>query len=217
MRAYLAEIYRLADMAQSSQHFVSTSALAEVLDVSAPAVNRMINRLKELSLLEHEPYHGIRLTPAGQHEALKQLRAVRIAESFLVHVMKLNWDDVHTEAQNISIALSPALLQRMYEMAGEPTHNPHGEPIPDEDGVIHHPDDVLLSEAEANSHVRVTRLRTQESDRLNYLEALGLLPGATLEVVHKAPFEGPMQLKLGTEYRIIGHNLAELIRVRPVT
>jgi DtxR family Mn-dependent transcriptional regulator len=217
MRAYLAEVYRLADMSDDADHYVSTSALADVLDVSAPAVNRMINRLKELGMLEHEPYQGIRLTPAGEQQALVQLRAARIAESFLGSVMKLSWEEVYTEAQNMSTALSPKLIERMYEMAGSPTHSPHGEPIPDAQGVIHETEDILLSEAQAEMHVTVTRLRTYESDRLAYLEALGLVPGALIEVMHKAPFDGPMQLKLNDEYRIIGHNLAELIRVNAIS
>jgi DtxR family transcriptional regulator, Mn-dependent transcriptional regulator len=217
MRVYLAEIYRLADLQDQLDGYISTAALSEILDVTAPAVNRMVNRLKELNLLDHQPYQGIRLTPQGRIEALQQLRAHRIAEVFLEKVMGFKWDEVHHEAANMSIALDGPLLARMDEMTNHPTHCPHGEPIPDAEGNLPPPDDMLLSNVAANTHVQVTRMRTRDKDRLRYIEALGLMPGAKLDVLHAAPFNGPMQLKVGGEYRIVGHNLAELIRVKAVS
>lgn len=213
MRSYLAELYRLADSTEDAEGFVTTSALADLLDVSAPAVNRMVNRLKELDLIEHEPYRGIRLTDNGQREALKQLRSHRIVESFLVSVMNFNWDEVHDEAQRMGSSLSEAIIQRMADMAGNPTISPHGEPIPTAEGELDIIDDELLCNVEAGSTVQITRLRTREGDRLQYIHALGLVPGAEIDVLHQAPFKGPLQLKVGQEYRIIGYNLAELIRV----
>lgn len=214
MRTYLAEVYRLADMQQSEDGFITTSALADMLMVSPPAVNRMVNRLKEQGLLEHEPYQGIRLTEAGRREALQALRAHRIAEVFLQNVMKFSWEEVYQEASRMSDALSEVLIERMATMAGKPKYCPHGEPIPAADGSIEAMNDYLLSEVDAGITVQVTRMRTREADRLNYIHALGLSPNTKLDVIHKAPFNGPMQLKIGSEYRIVGHNLAELIRVR---
>ena len=218
MRDYLAEISRLSDRSpDSAQHFVSTSTLADILDVSAPAVNRMVTRLKEMGLLEHEPYRGIRLTDSGNREALKELRRHRIAEAFLVAVMGFGWHEVHAEASRMGRALSDTITERMAQMAGNPTHCPHGEPIPDRDGHIDLPDDFLLADATSETDLlRITRVLTREPDRLEYMAALGLIPGTELHVLHVAPFHGPMQLKVGQEYRIIGHNLAELIRVEVV-
>jgi len=213
MRTYLAEVYRLEDMERPEDGYVSTSSLADMLMVSAPAVNRMVNRLKELDMLDHEPYQGIRLTDHGRKEALQYLRAHRIAEVFLSKVMGFDWEHVYEEAGRMSPALSDALVDRMAAMSGNPDFCPHGEPIPKADGTIAELDDVRLSDADAKTTVQVTRMRTREADRLNYIEALGLLPGATLDVIHKAPFDGPMQLKVGNEYRIIGRTLADLIRV----
>lgn len=215
MRDYLAEIYRLYDRGENlDSGFVGTSALADLLDVSAPAVNRMIAKLKDAGLLEHEPYQGIRLTEPGRREALKELRRHRIAEAFLVNVMGFGWHEVHEEANRMSGALSDILTERMAQMAGNPTRCPHGEPIPSADGGIAHLDDHLLSEVEEGGLFEVTRVRTRESDRLEYMAALGLTPGRIVQVLHRAPFNGPLQLKVGEEYRIIGHNLAELIRVK---
>ncbi|GAB5491093.1 MAG: metal-dependent transcriptional regulator [Phototrophicaceae bacterium] len=216
MRLYLAEIYRLTDREQPDDGFVTTSALADMLMVSPPAVNRMVNRLKDLDLIEHEPYQGIKLTEAGIKESLQHLRAHRVAEAFLSQVMGFDWHNVYAEATQISSALNNTLIDRMEIMSGNPQFCPHGEPIPQANGDIQVLDDILLSDADAETRVKVTRMRTREADRLSYIEALGLLPERELEVIHKAPFNGPMQLKIGEEYRIIGHNLAELIRVTPI-
>ncbi len=215
MRDYLAEVYRLCD--HSHEPFVSTSTLADNLDVTAPAVNRMVTRLKEMGLLEHEPYQGIRLTEAGNREALKELRRHRLAEVFLVKVMGFGWHEVHKEASLMSSAMTDMLTDRMAEMAGYPTHCPHGEPIPAADGTVEVLDDQVLSMVTPNTGLyEITRVLTREADRLEYLAALGLVPGAHLEVLHIAPFSGPIQLKLENEYRIIGHNLAEQICALPV-
>jgi DtxR family Mn-dependent transcriptional regulator len=213
MRDYLAEIYRLAERAPEGVNYVGTSALAEMVNVSAPAVNRMVTRLKELGLLHHEPYQGIKLTEAGRKAALRRLRMHRIAEAFLVDVMGFSWDEVYKEAYGMSSNMSEAIAQRMLEMAKHPVRCPHGEPIPDVDAGLPELDDVRLSEAEIDTHYTITRVLTREPDRLQYLAALGLVPGARLQLIHIAPFSGPMQLKIGNEYRIIGHNLAELIKV----
>jgi DtxR family Mn-dependent transcriptional regulator len=216
MRDYLAEIYRLSDRGSNDQGYISTSALADLLDVSAPAVNRMVTRLRELELLQHEPYQGIRLTEAGTREALKQLRKHRIIESFLVKVMGFGWHEVHAEADAIGKAITEPLVERMSEMAGNPQFCPHGEPIPSADGDIPDMHDTLITQAPHHQLMEITRVRTREPDRLEYIAALHLLPGARITVLNAAPFHGPIQLRLGGEFRIVGHNLAEMIRVRPV-
>jgi len=215
MRGYLAEVYRLNDRSPETDGFVTTSELAELLFVSAPAVNRMVTKLKDLGLVEHEPYQGISLTEAGKREALIKLRNHRIAEAFLVNVMDFGWHEVYEEADRISGSIGKQLADRMLEMANNPQFCPHGEPIPHEDNTIEAMNDQLLTQVEVGKSYRITRVLTREPDRLEYIAALGLKPGATFELIHIAPFEGPMQLKLDHEYRIIGHSLAALIRVCP--
>lgn len=214
MRAYMAEIYRLIDRQPETAEYVSTSQLADLLLISPPAVNRMVNRLADLGLLHHEPYQGIAITDRGRIKALKQIREQRIAEVFLVQVMDISWLQAHGEALQLSKGLSEAVIARMFALTGEPVFCPHGEPIPDASGQIKVLDDQPLSQIGAGHNVRVSRLITREIDRLQYLEALGLVPDQRVEVIHVAPFDGPMQLKLGREYRIIGNNLARLIRAK---
>jgi len=217
MRDYLAEIYRLSDREGQPDGYVSTSALADLLDVSAPAVNRMVIKLRDQGLLLHEPYQGIRLTDEGRREALKQLRSHRIVEAFLTNVMGFGWHQVHEEADKIAPTLEPIVVERMAQMAGNPTRCPHGEPIPSPEGEIPELHDQLIPDAPQGVMLEITRVRTREPDRLEYMAALELMPGQHLQIVHTAPFNGPIQLRLkDKEFRIIGHNLAEMIRVQPV-
>ncbi len=213
MRSYMAEIYRLVDRQPESAAYTSTSQLADLLFVSPPAVNRMVNKLSELGLLHHEPYQGIAITEKGKTVALKHIRHQRIAEAFLVKIMDMSWLHVYDEAQRLSRGLSEAVTQRMYQMAGKPAVCPHGEPIPDAEGRIPPVADEFLFGVGAGSRVRISRLITREFDRLQYIEALGLVPDQVCEVIHVAPFNGPLQLRLNREYRIIGDSLARLIRV----
>jgi DtxR family Mn-dependent transcriptional regulator len=218
MRKYLAEIYRLSDHTQDSgSPYIGTSALADLLNVSAPAVNRMVSKLRDLNLLIHEPYQGVMLTENGAREALKQLRRQRIVEAFMVTVMRFGWHEIHEDAQRVSASIGDLLIERMWQMAGSPTVCPHGEPIATPDGVIVPPQDILLTHAPHKQALILTRVRTRERDRLEYLAALGLVPGVHLEILHAAPFNGPLQLRVAQEYRIIGHNLAEMLRVRAVS
>ncbi|MXX51089.1 MAG: metal-dependent transcriptional regulator [Chloroflexi bacterium] len=213
MRAYLAEILRLLERQPQPASHVSSSQLAEALDISPPAVNRMVNRLRDLGLLRHKPYQGIAITEAGRVVALKHIRRQRIAEVFLVQVVGINWLDVHSEAQRLTDGLSEKVVARMEQMTGAPKICPHGELIPTADGTLPAQTDTPLAQLKQAARIRISRLMTREPDRLAYMEALGLLPGQGCEVIHVAPFDGPMQLKLGREFRIIGHSLARLIRV----
>lgn len=214
MRAYLAEIYRLAERQPEPADYVSTSELADSLLVSPQVVSRMVSKLNQLGLLNHAPYQGIAITDKGRIEALKHIRCQRIAEVFLVRVMGIDWLQVHSEAQRLSDGLSETVVSRMYEMAGKPAFCPHGEPIPNEQGIVASMADRLLSQVEIGKTVRISRLITREPDRLQYIAALGLIPDRICTVIHIAPFDGPMQIRLDREYRIIGNSLARLIRAR---
>ncbi|MEO8393660.1 MAG: metal-dependent transcriptional regulator, partial [Chloroflexota bacterium] len=141
----------------------------------------------------------------------------RIVEAFLTNVMGFGWHQVHEEADKIAPTLEEIVVERMARMAGNPTRCPHGEPIPSPEGEIPELHDLLIPDAPQNIMLEITRVRTREPDRLEYMAALELMPGQHLQIVHTAPFNGPIQLRLrDKEFRIIGHNLAEMIRVQPV-
>lgn len=212
MREYLAEAYRLAYY-QNDNPYISTSALAEVLGVKAPAVTRMVQRLKEAGYLEHEPYRGVWLTPAGEREALANIRRHRVVEAFLVNVMRFGWHEVHDEADELTEAVSGLVVERMAALAGNPRRCPHGEPIPTAAGVMPRVEDIPLNEVEIGAPYTVSRVHSHDAEVLAYLGELNLRPGTTFTLVSRAPFNGPLQLEIDGEVCVIGHELAGVLRV----
>ncbi len=212
MREYLAEIFRVASY-QPEKEWVTTSALAERKDVSPPAVARMVGRLKERGLLEHEPYRGMRLTPAGQRQALLSLRQHRLTEIFLVKVMGFGWHEVHDEADALGSSVSEHVAARMSELTSHPRRCPHGEPIPTAEGLMPIVDDDVLTAYTPPHSLVVSRVNTDDPDKLVYLESLGLVPGQPFELVSRAPFDGPLHLEVDGREQVIGVELAGKLRV----
>jgi DtxR family transcriptional regulator, Mn-dependent transcriptional regulator len=214
MREYLAEIYRL----QGGADGATTSALAERLEVSPSAVVRMLRRLDETGLLKHTPYHGVELSPEGTREALRGIRRHRLLEVFLVKVMRFGWDEVHTEAHGLDAGMTDAFEDRMDQLCDFPTHCPHGDPIPTRDGKITLVEDAPLLEATVGQVATVSRVKSDEPAKLRYLAELGLVPGAPIDVLGRAPFNGPMRLKVGAgrdaREHVIGSEVARCLRIR---
>lgn len=209
MREYLAEIYRL----QEDSPTVSTTNLAERLGVSAPAVPRMLKRLKSAGYVKHVPYQGVELTDRGRQAALEEIRRHRILEVFLVEVMGFTWDEVHEYADELGKGLNDALAVRMAEMTNFPERCPHGEPIPDTEGNLPEVDDVCIINRAVGHKGRISRVRTHEPERLRYFTSLNLLPGVEIEIVGRAPFNGPMRLRVGREEVVLGLELTKSLWV----
>lgn len=209
MREYLAEIYRLQEDAPT----VSTTSLAERLEVSPPAVPRMLKRLKSAGYVKHVPYQGVELTDRGREEALKEIRRHRILEVFLVTVMGFTWDEAHEHAEELGRGLNDSLTKRMAEMTNQPQRCPHGEPIPDESGVLPPTNDMCIMNLTVGHKGAISRVRTHEPERLQYFASLNLIPGAEFEIVGRAPFNGPMRLRVGSEDVVLGVELTKSLWV----
>lgn len=209
MREYLAEIYRL----QEDSPTVSTTSLAERLNVSAPAVPRMLKRLRNAGYVKHVPYQGFELSELGKEEALKELRRHRILEVYLVKVMGFTWDETHELADEMSKGINDIITERMAEMTNQPTRCPHGEPIPDLEGVLPLVKDVCIMNLNVGHKGEVSRVRTHEPERLQYFATLGLVPGAEFEIVGRAPFNGPMRLRVNRDEVVLGVELTKSLWV----
>ncbi len=209
---YLKAIYELARGGVA----VATTALAAQLDVAPPSVTGMVRRLADQGLLTHEPYHGVRLTPQGRLVALRTLRRHRVIEAYLVEALGYSWDEVHDEAERLEHAASDDMIDRMAAAIGEPSVDPHGAPIPSRDGAVEEEEERLctLADVMVGATAEVMRISDDDPDLLRYLTDLGIKPGRAVRVLERAPFGGPITLKLGGSIRAIGPALAERLYVR---
>lgn len=207
---YLKAIYTL----QQQGDRVSTTALCAQLGGLKPgSVSGMLRQLEERGLVIHQLYHGARLTPSGERAALELVRNHRLLETFLVEVLGYRWDEVHAEAEALEHHISPMFAARIAAYLGEPIRDPHGDPIPRCDGSLPDVSGRRLSDLNPGECAEVIRILAQGDDQLRYLAALGVVPGAAVQVAARAPFDGPLQLVVGGATQILDFQLAQHIVV----
>jgi DtxR family Mn-dependent transcriptional regulator len=192
---------------------VSTTLLAERLGVTPGSVSGMMKRLDELGLVAHEPYRGVRLTDSGRRLALEVIRHHRLLELFLAEVLEVPWDRVHTEAEVLEHVLSEDLEQLIAAKLGDPSHDPHGDPIPTAQLTIDEPDTVPLDALEPGAEGRLVSISDSDPEMLRYLADRGISPGDAFSVVERQPFGGPLFVRFGDEQHAIGGALAQAMRV----
>jgi DtxR family Mn-dependent transcriptional regulator len=207
MRRYAAEIYRL----QQDHAEVKLSDLAEHVEASAQAVSRMARRLKKDGFLIHEPYRGVRLTPAGERIAMPALRRHRLIEVFLVRIMEYDWAQAHDLSDTFELGINQKLEDRIDEMTGHPARCPHGEPIPSKDGLMPEVNDRPLTDLETGTSGVISRVRTHDHDKLRYIDDLGLVPGIEISLLSKAPFRGPLRIRMNGHEQVIGYEIASTL------
>jgi len=204
---YLKAIFHLTEAGAPA----TTNDIAHQLDLAPASVTGMVKRLSGQRLLEHEPYKGVQLTAAGRRAALRMVRRHRILESYLVAFLGYTWDTVHEEAERLEHSVSDALIERMALALGNPSVDPHGDPIPAPDGTMAELVFTPLSEVAAGETVRIRRVETGQADRLRFLAAHGLVPGALVTVTAREPFGGPVRLRMATGDQVVGEELAALL------
>ncbi len=206
---YLKAIYKL----QSASGKVSTSALAERMGVTPPSATSMITRLAELGLLRHDRYKGVELTDAGARTALEVIRHHRLWELFLAEALRVPLDQVHQEAERLEHALSDDLEERMDQVLGHPTVDPHGDPIPTKDGHLSNARSLSLSDLAIGREATVARVPDSDAALLRYLGDLGLIPGRRVRVTRRAPFGGTLFVETIGEPMAVGDELARRVFV----
>jgi DtxR family transcriptional regulator, Mn-dependent transcriptional regulator len=204
---YLKAIYVL----EASGERVTTSALATHMGVSAPSATAMTKRLDELGLVERVPHRGVALTDAGRRGALEVVRHHRLLERYLVDRLGLSLDAVHAEAELLEHALSEELEAKIDEALGFPTHDPHGDPIPDRELRLVHGESRSLLDLEPGTRGAVARVPDGDSELLRYLGELGLVPDASVEMLAQAPFGGPVTVRTSRGDHAISRELADRI------
>lgn len=210
---YLKAIYALG----RGTGAVATNDIAQRLLIAPASVSGMVRRLAEQGLLSYERYHGVKLTERGKRAALRTLRRHRVIESYLSKALSYPWDRVHAEAERLEHAASDELVDRMAAAIGEPAVDPHGAPIPSREGLMDETEYFPLAELGAGLGVRVVRVSDEDPEMLRYLAELEIIPGAELLIVSKAPFAGPITLRIGKTLHAIGPALAAQVMVEPLT
>jgi DtxR family Mn-dependent transcriptional regulator len=173
----------------------------------------MIKRLGELGLVEHRPYRGVILTEDGRRVALEVMRHHRLLELYLVKTLGVPWDRVHQEAEVLEHVLSEELEELIAAKLGDPTHDPHGDPIPTRDLTIEEGITQSLQALEVGVHGTFARVSDSDPEMLRFLAERGISPGDELEVVDKQPFEGPLFVRFGDHVEVLGGALAQAMRV----
>ncbi len=195
---------------------VATTVLAERLAAAPASVTGMLKKLDGEGLVAHARYAGVRLTPAGERVALEVMRHHRLIETFLARSLGIGWDQVHDEAHRLEHHISEALEDRMAEVLGHPTRDPHGAPIPPKDGPFAEPEYASLADAQPDQRLIVRAVVDEDAARLRYLGDLGLWPDTELEVIAVAPFDGPITVRVGDRQHALGRALAATVAVEVV-
>src|SRR6201995_5835253 len=176
---------------------VSTNALAERLGVTPASASGMVKRLGELGLVEHQPYRGVSLTENGRRVALEVMRHHRLLELYLVQSLGVPWDRVHQEAEVLEHVLSEELEDLIAAKLGNPTHDPHGDPIPTRELTIEEGSTESLQSLAAGATGRFVRVSDSDPEMLRFLADRGISPGDSFEVIDKQPFGGPLFIRFG--------------------
>ena len=210
---YLRAIYEL----DRHQTKVTTAALTERLAVKPSTVVRMIRRLAEMGLVNHQPYQPVSLTEQGRQAGLRILRFHRLLELFLVEKLNVPWDQVHREADRWEHVVSEDLINRMDSLLGYPSHNPHGATIPRPHGLMSQPNHQPLLALTVGESAQVVKIQDDDPVLLRYLAAMGLGPGSQVCLVEILPFEGPLAIQIdGYQQRHLGRSAAGNIFVTPL-
>src|SRR4029453_10712520 len=209
MQDYVKEIYKLRLEGKPA----TTSAIAESMGVRPPSVTAMLKRLSALGLAEHAPYRGVELTPAGERVALEVIRHHRLLEQYLTQALGLSLDEVHSEADRLEHALSEELEARIDRSLGFPTHDPHGDPIPDRKLKLDRSKLRTLASLDPGDEATIRRVPSDDDELLRYLKTLAPVPGRKVKLRSAAPFGGPLTVRVGKSEHAISRELAAGIGV----
>jgi DtxR family Mn-dependent transcriptional regulator len=192
----------------------STNELAALLEVRPASVSGMLRKLSELGLAEHERYRGVRLTERGRRVALEVIRHHRLLEAFLVESLGMTWDEVHDEAEVLEHALSEELEELIAAKLGNPTVDPHGDPIPSRELTLPETPEPALTELEPGEAATFVRISDSDPEMLRFLSERDIVPGTNLELIERQPFDGPLFVRVGDDVHVLGSTLAGAMHVR---
>jgi len=189
---YIKAIYSLG---LHSGDTVSTNKIAEKLKTKASSVTDMIKKLSDKKLVDYKKYKGSKLTLAGRKIAVKIVRKHRLWEVFLVDKLDYKWDEVHDLAEQLEHIKSGTLINKLEAFLGFPTHDPHGDPIPDKEGNIEHHKNVMLSSVAVGETCTIVGVKDSSNSFLNYLDNSNIQLGSTFKIISKEEFDNSILIE----------------------
>ena len=208
---YLKSIYHLS---QDGTHDVSTNAIADDLNTKAASVTDMIKKLANKEVLIYKKYKGVNVSDEGRRVALTVIRKHRLWEVFLVEKMKFNWDQIHDVAEQLEHIKSPLLIKRLDEFLGYPKYDPHGDPIPDENGEYKAKPQAPISMVKIGHEGIMVSVKDSSSPFLQYLDKIGAYIGAKIKIMDRVDFDGSNEILLDNKRTIfISKEVAENILI----
>lgn len=208
---YIKAIYKLS---QSGNREVNTNAIAESLRTKAASVSDMLRKLSSKNIIFYVKYRGVTLSPEGQKLALQIIRKHRLWEVFLVEKLHFSWDEVHEVAEELEHITSPLLVRRLDAFLGFPKSDPHGDPIPSEEGIIHQPEKVVAADLKVNSSGVVSGVRDTQPLFLQHLDKIGLRLGMNITVLSQIAYDKSLEIKTeNNQVLVISHEVARNLLV----
>ena len=208
---YLKTIYPLTSI---SDFAISTNAIAEKMETKASSVTDMLKKLAEKDLINYIKYQGVSLTEKGQLAAKMIVRKHRLWECFLVEKLDFSWDEVHDIAEQLEHIKSEKLINKLDDFLGNPTEDPHGDPIPDANGRIVKIDKRLLSELEKNQAGICVGVKDTSSDFLQYLDKQEIALGSQIQILEKESFDSSYRIRVGSREIMISNKIASNIYIQ---
>jgi len=197
---YLKAVWSLSEWSDAP---VTPSLIAERTELKLSSVSDAVRKLTAQGLLHHSPYGAVELTESGREYAVAMVRRHRLIETFLVSTLGYSWDQVHDEAEHLEHAVSDFMIERIDELLGHPTRDPHGDPIPAADGSISVPAAVSLSKLKAGTRAVVERISDDDPTLLQFFDSRGIVLGARLTLHEGAPFSGALDVLIeGADQKI---------------
>jgi DtxR family Mn-dependent transcriptional regulator len=209
---YIKGIYHLAGGREGS---VSTNAIASHMDTKPSSVTDMVKRLSEKKLVHYRKYQGVRLTPAGRRSALQVIRKHRLWETFLVEKLGFNWDEVHEVAEQLEHIKSEKLIDRLDSLLEYPDFDPHGDPIPDRDGVFKTREKKLLSALPEGQSGLCVGVADSTSAYLKFLDKHGIALGDSIRVLEREAFDQSLRIEVSGRQFSISQRIASNLYVKP--
>jgi len=207
---YLEAIYKL----QERSGVARTIDIVEALKVAPGTVTNTVERLEKEGYITHEPYKGVKLTERGLKIALQVVRRHRLSERLLTDILHVEWAKVHDAACKLEHGITDEIIKPLEKALRHPKTCPHGNPIPTKCGGVIEEKSYLLSALNEQEQGTIMKITEEKADILHYLDSLGLVPGASIQVVEKAPFEGPITVKVDGISHALSRTMASIIQVK---